>query len=258
MDESERTRNTDELLEVSYLNPRIYVWRGQTLQGHQWVAVEPPVGGDSVRYGVFDMRALDDMHGAADADDARYIEIPETAWGDYVGSTWTRSNARSIRRDYPDDVISVTGHHSFETLLLPAGVQIPARLFEAIAARVESAFYDEDDWSELERELEQAQWDDTGRADFRSLIRDLAQHDDPDDDVTELDADEYVNELFYAAWSNCEVQWVAETATSGAWHGFDRAAEVAWAVMQLRRMAELEAWARELSAPIPGQLALAI
>jgi hypothetical protein len=256
VEESEKIRNADELLEVPYLKPRIFVWQGQELQGHQWVAVDPPVGGDSVRYGVFDMRALDDLHCAADADDVRYIEIPDTAWGDYVGSTWARSNARSIRRDYPDDVVTVTGHHSFETLLVPAEAQIPARLFEAIEARAESAFYDEDDWSALEHELEQEQWDDTGRSDFRSEIRELAQRVDSDDDVAELDSDEYVNELFYEAWSNCEVQWVAETATGGAWHGFDRAAEAAWAVVQLRRMAELEAWARELSAPIPGQLCL--
>ena len=252
-----KTRAVVELFDVPGFRPAVYVWRGQTLQGHEWVPMDPPVGGDSVAYDMFGMRAAADLHGKPDPADARYVEIPQTAWGDYVGASWTRSNARSIRRDYPDDVVTVAGDHSFETLVVPADAVIPARLFEAIVARVDSAFYDESDWSQLEYDLEQEQWEDSGRDQFRDEIRDLARHDDEDDDVPELD-DAFVDELFRDQWRNGAVEFVCETATGGVWHGFDRAAACAWTAVRLHRVAEWTSWARDLSAPVPGQLAFAI
>ena len=255
----DETRNTAELLDVPYLRPGVYVWRGQALQGSTWVPVDPPVGGDSVALGTFGMLSLADLHGTPDADDVRYVEIPGTAWGDYVGSTWYRSNARSIRRDWSDHVVQVTGCFGFEVMLLPLSVDIPVELFDAITGLGDYPVYDEGDLSELETELESEDWQSWGRSDWAREIRKLAQGVDADDDVSELDDPKYVDALFCDIYHEGDVgRWCSETAVSGYWEDFDRAAGLAWAEIQRRRMASLQEWACELSAPIPGQLALAI
>jgi hypothetical protein len=101
-------------------------------------------------------------------------------------------------------------------------------------------------------------WESWGRSDWAGEIRDRARAVDADDDVTELDDPEYVDALFWEIAYEGEVgYWQGETAVSGYWTDFKRAADLAWAEIQQRRMSELEAWGRSLAAPIPGQLSLA-
>jgi hypothetical protein len=250
------TRNTTDLLTQPYMHPAVYVWHGMNLRGLTWEPVEAPVGGDSVALGVFDMRPLRELHGTADADDPRYVEIPGTAWGDYTGSDYDRSNARSILRDWPEHVVRVTGHHGFEALVLPMGADVPAELFDAILRLGDYPLYDEDDHSALCTELEQEDWTSWGRSDWRREIRKAAHADDRDDDVDELDDDAYVDELFALLAERHDVTWHAETAVGGYWTDFDHTAREAWSEIRRRRMSELEAWARDLAAPLPGQLCL--
>lgn len=258
MEDDEPTRNTADLLTEPFLRPDIYVWRGQELQGSTWIPVDGPVGGDSVSLGALDMCREDSVYDQTD-DAVRYLEITETAWGDYTGSTYYRSNARSIRRDYGKHVVTVTGSHGFEVLVVPLDIQIPTELYDAIIGLRDYPLYDESDLSELESELESEDWESWGRSDWTGEIRKLAQQQDSDDDVSELDDSAYVDALFWDMCSDGETgYWQAETAVSGYWTDFEHAAEQAWAEIGRRRMAALEEWARELSAPIPGQLALAI
>ncbi|MEU7905871.1 hypothetical protein [Actinoplanes sp. NPDC049118] len=258
MEEEEETRNTDDLLEVPYLKPRIYVWRGQTMQGLMWVPTDPPEGGDSVTLGALDMREQSRVYDLT-ADDVRYLEIRGTAWGDYTGSTYDRSNARSLRRDFGEYVITLNADFGLEVLLVRIGVEIPEGLYDAIVRLRDYSLYDESDLSELESELEQEGWENWGRSDWTGEIRKLAQQLDSDDDVTELGSNAYADDLFWGVCADGEAgYWQAETAVSGYWTDFERSAELAWAEIQVRRMAELGQWARELAAPIPGQLTFAI
>jgi hypothetical protein len=254
----DETRDSGDLLTVPHLNPSVYVWRGLELKGHEWVTADPPEGGDAVRLGALDLRRETDVYDRADGD-VRFLEIRGTAWGDYTGSTYDRSNARSLRRDFGDHVITLRADFGFEVLLVRIGVEIPAGLYEAIVELREYPLYDESDLSELESELEREDWESWGRSDWTGAIRKQAQQRDRDDDVSELDDDAFTDELFWDVCADGEAgYWQAETAVSGHWTDFERAAELAWAELQSRRMAVLEQWARELSAPIPGQLALAI
>ena len=259
METEDETRDSAGLLaELAVYRPMIYVWRGQTLQGSMWVPADPPEGGDSIRLGALDMRQQDSVYDLA-ADDVRYLEIRGTAWGDYAGSTYERSNGRSLRRDFANHVITLNADFGFEVLLVRLGDAIPVELYDAIVRLREDSLYDESDLSELESELETEDWENFGRHDFAGRIRDLAQRVDRDDDVSELDDDAYADDLFWAVTADGEAgYWQAETAVSGYWADSDRAAELAWREIRRRRMAVLEGWARELAAPIPGQLTLAI
>jgi hypothetical protein len=189
----------------------------------------------------------------------RYLEIRGTAWGDYTGSTYDRSNNRSLRRHFGDHVVTLRADFGFEVLLVRIGVDIPEGLYDAIVSLREASLYDESDLSDLESELESEDWESWGRSDWAGEIRKLAQQLDRDDDVTELNSDEYADALFWDVCADGEAgYWQAETAVSGYWTDFERAAELAWQEIEGRRMTSLKEWARELSAPIPGQLALAI
>jgi hypothetical protein len=252
-DEVERT--TTDLL-VQHRNLAVYAWRGTEMRGPECVPSTAPEGGDSAHFGTFGMRLLSDRFDAPDADAALYVEIPGTAWGDYVGATWTRSNARVMLDRYREHIVAVTGDFSFETLMVPLGAEISTWMFDDIVHLIDSPILDEDDWSQLESEIEQEDWDSWGRDQWRDAIRDQAHAEHHDDDVSELDATDYADALFWDTARRIDVLWQAETAVSGYWTDFDRAAELAWAEIQERRMAELEAWARELAAPIPGQLCL--
>ncbi|WIM95782.1 hypothetical protein ACTOB_007913 [Actinoplanes oblitus] len=259
MDDGDETRDSAGLLnDLTEYKPLVYVWRGQTLQGSMWVPADPPEGGDSIRLGALDMREQSSVYDLTD-DDVRYLEIRATAWGDYTGSTYDRSNARSIRRDFGDHVITLRADFGFEVLLVRIGVDIPEGLYDAIVGLRECSLYDESDLSDLESELESEDWANWGRSDWTGEVRKLAQQLDQDDDVTELHDDAYADDLFWAVCADGEAgYWQAETAVSGYWSDFERAAKLAWQEIERRRMAALEEWARELSAPIPGQLALAI
>ena len=257
--DDEETRDSAGLLDdLAVYKPRIYVWRGQTMQGSTWVSADPPEGGDSVRLGALDMREQSSVYDLTE-DDVRFLEIQGTAWGDYTGSTYDRSNARSIRRDFGDYVITLRADFGFEVLLVRLGAVIPEGLYAAIVSLREESLYDESDLSDLESELESEDWETFGRRDFAAEVRELAQRVDRDDDVAELDDDAYADDLFWDVTADGMAgYWQAETAVSGYWADSARAAELAWREIERRRMAALEEWARELSAPIPGQLALAI
>ena len=259
MDDEDETRDSAGLVDdLAVYKPQVYVWRGQMLQGSTWVSADPPEGGDSVTLGALDMREQSSVYDLAE-DDVRYLEIRGTAWGDYAGSTYDRSNARSIRRDFGDYVITLNADFGFEVLLVRLGTVIPVELYDAIVALCEYPLYDESDLSELESELESEDWESWGRGDWAGEVRKLAQQFDRDDDVTELDNDAYADALFWDVCADGEAgTWQAETAVSGYWSDFERAAALAWQEIERRRMASLQEWARELSAPIPGQLALAI
>lgn len=255
----DETRNTRELLEPSYARPLIYVWRGLTREGSAWVDADPPEGGDSVCLGALDMRTEDSVYDRTD-DDVRYLEIRETAWGDYTGSTYRRSNARVLRREYGEHVVTLTADFGFEVLLVRLGADIPCGLFDEIVnLHDEGMIADEDDLSVLESELEAEDWESWGRSEWAAEIRKLAQQVDRDDDVTELDESAYVDSLFWDVTADGEFgYWEAETAVSGHWSDMERSAATAWAEIQRHRMASLEEWAGELATPNPGQLTLAI
>ena len=256
--DDDETRNSSGLLDdVRSSARKLYVWRGQTLEGSTWVAADPPDGGDAVTLGALDMRAQESVYDLT-GDDVRYLEIRGTAWGDYTGSTYERSNARSVRRDFGEHVVTLRADFGFEVLLVRVGADIPIGLYEAIVEMQDYGLYDESDLSELESELEQEDWQSWGRSDFSSEVRKRAQRHDRDDDVPELDEDAYTDSLFWDVCADGEAGfWQAETAVSGYWADFERAAGLAWQEIQRRRMAVLEEWARGLSAPIPGQLVLA-
>ena len=259
METEDETRGSAGLLDdLAPYKPMIYVWRGQELRGSVWVPADPPEGGDSVRLGALDMREQSSVYDLTE-DDVRFLEIRATAWGDYTGSTYERSNNRSLRRDFSEHVVTLRADFGFEMLLMRIGVDIPEGLYDAIVSLREESLYDESDLSDLESELESEDWENWGRSDWADEIRKLAQQLDRDDDVTELGDDAYADDLFWAVTADGEAgYWQAETAVSGYWTDFERAAELAWQEIERRRMAGLEEWARELSAPIPGQLALSI
>ena len=149
------------------------------------------------------------------ADDDGTVVVPCTAWGDYAGSTYTRSNARSLLRDYPDLFGEATDWAGSTWLTLNTDQVIDQELYDTLVS--------------LAREypLELEDWDSFGRDDFRDCLRGHLYVDagepiyDHDDELTPSDTelDDYV-------WDHHEaIEWEAETATSGYFRGLQELAQ---------------------------------
>jgi hypothetical protein len=167
--------------------PTVYVWRGATYSGGVWTEDDAPTGGDSVSMGALDMCRWD---GTPHADEGPvFMEVPCTAWSDYSGGAVERSNARSLRRDFPDEVVTVTGGYSTEFLVLPADGTISEALFNAIAGLAEYPLFDEEDLSELEQEILAEDWESWGESDVLRILAQTAEDACPDCDEGTCEVD---------------------------------------------------------------------
>ncbi|WP_405056979.1 hypothetical protein OG474_30115 [Kribbella sp. NBC_01505] len=155
-----------------------------------------------------------------------YLEIRDASFSDYSGSGYHRSNHRSLLRDFGDYVIDTYGGHGTEALFLRLDSLIPILLAEAVVSMGEYPVYDEDDWSELETETEQEDWDGWGRWEMRQLVedtyRELTRQELYDDEVV---TDERLNALFWEQVAEGNVGYELESAVSGTWWRFAEAGE---------------------------------
>jgi hypothetical protein len=148
----EGTRKARELIDVAYnLKNELRFWSGTTYYFGSWKMSPNPEPGDDVSMSDMDIRrhSWDE-----DNDGAKYIALPFTVWGDYVGSSYSRSNERSLWRDYPDTFVRSTGDFGSVELLIPANVDIDENLFDVLVSLAdEYPVYDENDMSALESEV---------------------------------------------------------------------------------------------------------
>jgi hypothetical protein len=136
--------------------------------------------------------------------------IRDTEWSDYSGSTYTRSNARCLARDYPEVVdargsgsaYSATGAYISKSVLNDAwavGVYDIAErvlaVLDIIDGLSEYPVYDEEDMSALEGEILREDFDSWGRRDMEHELNKRANWPDTEIEIN----DERGFEAFYRA-----------------------------------------------------------
>jgi hypothetical protein len=95
---------------------------------------------------------------AAPGDEVALYVLPKLWWGDYTGSGVSRSNYRSLFRDYPG-FVKLTGNFGASGLGILPDFDNPD-LAEVLATlHSEYPLYDEDDHSALVAELAEEEWD---------------------------------------------------------------------------------------------------
>jgi hypothetical protein len=172
----------------------------------------------------------------------RFLHIPHTGWGDYVGGTCERSNYRTLLNLYPDYLITVGNDQTGHSLLVRLDSMIPSGLYESIDYLGGECLLSDDDLCDLEREVECECWDSAGRNWFVENIRDLAwdETDDLDepDTVDELDDYNYADELADAIRSGPHrelLEFTPQDATDGSWKDLEEAAMHAWNAIKEQR-----------------------
>jgi hypothetical protein len=215
-------------------------WEGRsyvyTSDGYRWEDQPVPMGGERAAYSDFAVNHRATRTDAERAEGATHIAIPGTAWGDYSGDDYTRSNYRSILRDFPEHVVDIYGDYGFSGLALALDSDVPEELLDGLEWLLEYPLWDESDHSDLVMELEQEDWDSWGRSDLMSEVRDLAQQraalrlckpSDPDrveeylDGLEDTDLNVLASDAAYGPDGHGEhPMYVAETATGGYWEGF--------------------------------------
>lgn len=241
----EITRDGETFVRVSALAQRAFNLRTEVraFTGHRvdyvsgvgmvWTDDDAPTPGDRCSYGDL---TLPDTY-PADADSPRYVTLPFTDWSDYSGATYTRSNYRSLLRDFPGTFVDVYGSHGYSGLALDMSAYIPEHLADCLHNLAdEYPVYDESDMSELETELQTEGWANHGREDFRrevvSHLRNLGWLGSVGvdaDDLAESITDDQLDRLFWDAYSNGEhrVTMECEDAVSAYFRTDDLAAFVA-------------------------------
>jgi hypothetical protein len=150
----ESTRKARELIDAAYnLRESLRIWTGTTyiVGGSGWEMSPNPEPGDEVSMGDMELKR---HPWDEESEGAEYVALPFTVWGDYVGSSYSRSNERSLWRDYPDTFIRSTGFPGAVELLIPADADIDENLFDALVELAdEYPVYDESDLSALESEV---------------------------------------------------------------------------------------------------------
>lgn len=129
--------------------------------------------------------------------------IRDTMWSDYSGSTYTRSNARCLARDYEGIVTErgtgsaygYTGAYISASVLNDAwaiGVYDIAErvmaVLDIIDGLADYPVYSEEDMSALEGEILAEDWESWGKRDFEHELNRLAGHPDEEIELTEEQA----------------------------------------------------------------------
>ena len=116
-----------------------------------------------------------------------FLEIPYTVNGDYVGDVCSKSNCRSIKRDFTDDVILTWGSYDSEMLLVRLeDLAENEDLLKVIEDLTDYPSYDESDESELLIELESEAWDNWLEYDFKRELQKLLNDEDIDENTHDL------------------------------------------------------------------------
>lgn len=150
----------------SQLENYIRTYDARVLNNREWVFFDDPEkqGVARVWYG--------NIH---DAEQGSYIEVPVCTYSDYSGTTVERSNCQSFLRIFAEhlgkDVWELCG--GFNT----TGVLIRTSLYEnnpevkeVIDGLFDYPLINEEDYSELELELEQVSWDTWLEYELKSLL----------------------------------------------------------------------------------------
>jgi hypothetical protein len=181
----ESTRKARELIDAAYnLKNSLRFWTGYTYLGGSvgWDMMPNPVGGDEVS--MSDM-GITRHSWDEDSEGAEYVALGFTLWGNYVGASYTRSNERSLWRDYPETFIRSTGFPGAVELLIPADADIDESLFDTLVELAdEYPMYDGQDYSELEQEVFEEDLTSWIIPDIRGSIEDEASDAVTDDEIT--------------------------------------------------------------------------
>lgn len=120
--------------------------------------------------------------------------------GDYAGNLVERSNARTLKAEFPWLVELHGGYGTFGVAYLGRRQFQSAALIEAIDSLEAYPVYNADDHSALEMERTEATWEEDGRKDW---MRALVTMWDRDDEDTEHDEDKLDASLVDALWYDC-------------------------------------------------------
>ena len=146
-----------------------------------------------------------------------HLELPECAWGDYVGGTCERSNWR-VLKDTPW-AMEVYSSHDGHSLVMPLEIRIPLSFADQMVKLAsEYPIIDDDDHSTLEGELADEMWDSFAYADLRRQVED----DTPEAGEKFGDVPEHVMRAwFYEFISKRPEPYHCEDAVSASFPDFD-------------------------------------
>jgi len=139
-------------------------------------------------------------------------------WGDHTGDDVSRSNHRSLARDFPDQFV-----HLFDAYDAHGAALLPGFADDGLTAALlglrDYALYDEHDNGALILELADEAWDAYLKHDVRAVLRD-----DHDVDTDELGiSDDALGETFYRIYSDHYGDEHAENAVSVVFPSLDQA-----------------------------------
>lgn len=147
-----------------------------------------------------------------------WVEVPYTVVGEYteVSSYWTRSNFERIAEDYPDYVLTIgRSSHDGQALWVRIGDDLPETLHDWVFGQQDYPIYDESHASDVEMRIEQDNWQDWGRDEFRREMVNVAPM--VSDYFANLD-DEALDEIAAEGREDgLYGQWVCETSEYGYW-----------------------------------------
>ncbi|UZJ23700.1 hypothetical protein RHODO2019_10820 [Rhodococcus antarcticus] len=189
-------------------------WRGDD---------DAPEPGDRTSYGFTAMMQTDDYRRTIGEVPVGplYLQVRDTSWGDYAGSSYTRSNNRRLLEDFPEVFVEMTESYDYSVLLVPATLEIPEHLADALRSIADDyPVYDESDLSDLESDLEREDWESYGRADLRAEVLDALREITDDEDVVDAVDDDITDDYLDAHmdWderSHYGAYWQVETAVGG-------------------------------------------
>lgn len=165
----------------------IFAWNGE------WE--DAPYGGESCWFGWSDMMPAQSVTGTV----RRYLQVPVTTWGDYVGSTVERSNWRTLHESFPETFVDMRSDFDSHSLVLPLSSSIPAYLARDLyALATDYPLWDEGDEGALTLDLMHEDWQTWARDEFRRDVKDALTDgygDVPDEWMpTDAELDAYAHE----------------------------------------------------------------
>jgi hypothetical protein len=134
-----------------------------------------------------------------------YLEVPYTAWGDYVGSSVERANALALWDDYAPHLIRVRGDYGSEWLIVPSGASIPRTLADILTGLADYPLVSDDALGVVETDLES---DDLSSWLVWDIRREMG-------DAGEQWSDDDVTAAYWRARLDGLVEWWPESAVGG-------------------------------------------
>lgn len=135
--------------------------------------------------------------------------IPNTDFGDYGGSgTVGMANYKVFEDDYNDKVAFGLSSHGYQAVIIPTDREVDPEVQEAMDSLEDYPLLSDEVHSEVEQEIREKDWDDSGFDDFIKMLKPLLKerfglNDDQWDELEEHEKfNELVHDLYFEVSNN--------------------------------------------------------